>query len=147
MNKQQILQLVMTHKFGAAALAFLATGVGANLMARVLNAVPLAWWFATVKGVAFSLGSAGDVKFGRAVFQPFEDLIQRIAQGTSDAIRDGFAGAAAAGAQKQAVPAPSLELQADKPSPLTVCDENSDAVGLIQAPPALAPKDTDAPTK
>lgn len=130
MDKQQILQLVMAHKVGAAALAFLATGAGANLLARALNAIPLAWWFSMVKGAAFALGSAGDVKLGRAVFQPFEDLIQRIAQGTSDAIRDGFGAAAAAGAQKQAVPAPSLELQADKPSPLV-----------------LAPKDAEPPSK
>ena len=118
MDKQQIIQLLMAHKVGAALLAFLATSAGANLLVRVLNSIPMEWWFSMLRNSAYVFGLAGDTRFGEAVFSPFEDFIVTVIGKSGDSIRDGFIDARIKSSQSHNVPASTPSAPKDTDAPL-----------------------------
>jgi len=121
-NVKMILDLVHQHQLAAATLAFLGTGLGASLLARVINVIPMGWWYGTVWGIFRALSIGGNHKLGRFVWKPIEGALDRLIFKTADSAREGLhsddEAEAADGAAAPPADKKSLELEADKTSPL-----------------------------
>lgn len=138
--------LILAHKFAAALVVFASSGVGANLLARALNMIPLGGWYFLVRGVFAGLSRVGDVRLGRPIWTPFEAFLERFILGTADAAREGLeadneAGGSPEGRDKGVppleinpppLPPPSATLQAFPPAERSL-------LGPIQPPLSGAP--------
>lgn len=83
--------LVMAHKVVAALAFFFASGMGANILARLINRIPLGWWYGIVWGVFRGLSLAGNHRLGRPLWKPFEEFIKRVILKTAEVANDGLA--------------------------------------------------------
>jgi hypothetical protein len=82
--------LVLAHK-GAAALAlFLGSGVGVSILIRVLNALPLGWWYSSLRVTAGLVSAAGRRRLTAAVWRPLELWFENFLGKSVDAIREGL---------------------------------------------------------
>lgn len=82
--------LIMAHKVAAAFALFMASGMGANALVRVLNLIPLGWWYSVVKTFFSGVSRIGNMRFGRPLWQPFEEWLEKFLGGTMDAAREGL---------------------------------------------------------
>ncbi len=121
-----VLDLILEHKMAAAGAFVLSSGIGAQLAIRLLNLLPLAWWYATVETVFYGISVAGGSRFTRPLWDPVEEWFEAFMGKTVDAARRGLrrdngvppAANKPQGAPPGPLPPPSLEMQADSPSPL-----------------------------
>lgn len=115
-----ILALIMEHKMAAALAFLLSSGIGAQVAIRLLNLLPLAWWYATVETVFFGISVVGGHRFTRPLWDPVENWFEAFLGKTMDAARRGLRRDNAVPGGAPATPAnwaKTLEMQADAPPP------------------------------
>lgn len=69
---------------------FLASAAGANLIVRVLNRLDLTRWYDLVETTCHKISRAGNSKFTKLVYEPFETFFQGILTKTVEVANRGF---------------------------------------------------------
>lgn len=90
MHKAEVWQMVLAHKLGALVLAFLTSGTGASLFARLLNAIPMDPVFAAIRLAAQGVSNVGSTSVFRLLYQPLEDWFEKFVMGAAKAICEGL---------------------------------------------------------
>ena len=90
MHKAEVWHLVLAHKLGALALAFLTSGTGASLFARLLNSIPMDPVFAAIRLSASGISRVGSTSIFKLLYQPFEDWFEKFVMGAAKAICEGL---------------------------------------------------------
>ena len=71
---RDVVALVLAHK-GATVLAFLlSSGLGAQILIRILNAIPMAWWYSGLRAVAAAAGGGADAVRDGVFFLEMADV-------------------------------------------------------------------------
>lgn len=84
------LEAVRAHPFLTAVAVLASSGAGANLLARVLNRIPLGGWYAVVRATFRGVSLVGNTRFGRPLWKPFEAWLENFIGKTADAARGGL---------------------------------------------------------
>jgi len=87
---KDIVTLILSHKISAAFVLLFASGLGAPLLAWLLNRIPLGWWYAMVRVCFNALSRAGNTRLGRPAWKPIEEWLENFLWKTADAARDGL---------------------------------------------------------
>lgn len=82
--------LILDHKIEAAAVVFFSSALGAHTLARVLNMIPLGWWYALVRATFRAVSVFGNHKLTRPAWGPIEDMIDRLILETALKAREGL---------------------------------------------------------
>lgn len=73
------------------ALAFvLGGGTVANILARMLNVIPLGPWFAFLGAAGRAVSAFGNLRYSAPAWAPFEEFLVKWIHGSSDAIVGGL---------------------------------------------------------
>lgn len=99
-------------------LAFvLGGGTAANLLARVLNVIPLGPWFAFLGAAGRAVSAFGNRRYSAPAWAPFEEFLVKWIHGSSDAIVGGLLADKAPVATVNVPPEPGVPPPAPPPAP------------------------------
>jgi len=87
---KEFIATMMAHKVSAGVLAFLGTGLGASIFARLLNMIPMDPVFAAIRAAAAGVSAAGNAGPFRLVYQPLEDWFEKFIMGAAKAVCEGL---------------------------------------------------------
>lgn len=92
LNQQSlhVVTLILDHKGAAAMAFFFGTGVGVNILVRILNAIPLGWWYSMLRVTAVGVSAVGRQRLTTPVWRPFEVWFENFLGKSVDAIREGL---------------------------------------------------------
>ncbi len=83
-------KMLADHKWAAAAILFLGSGLGASLLARALNAIPLGPWLAFCGAAARAASRVGNMRFSRVLYEPLETWFQNALTKTVETVNENL---------------------------------------------------------
>lgn len=82
--------MVKEHPFLTLGGVVLSSGAGANVLARILNKVPLGPWFKLLEGVGRTASRVGNLRFHKPLWEPFETWFLKALTGSVNALAAGL---------------------------------------------------------
>ena len=84
------LKMLIENKVALYTVAFITSGLGINIILRLINKVPLDKIYAMLESSARAASVAGNLKFTKPLWEPVETFLQGALKGSLDAINRGF---------------------------------------------------------
>lgn len=114
-------EMVKAHPWLTLAGLLLSSGAGANVLARILNRIPLGPWFAVLEVVGRGASRMGNMKFSRPLWEPIETWFIKALAGSVQALANGLQAdrvADGAGTGEKASGGPARGLPVDPGGPV-----------------------------
>lgn len=84
------LQLMIENKAAVWTVAFITSGLGINIILRLINKIPLEKIYAIIEETAKTVSRMGNLKFTQPLWEPIETFIQKALTGSLEAVNRGF---------------------------------------------------------
>ena len=84
------LKILLENKVAFYTVAFITSGIGINIILRLINKIPLDKLYAVLEASAKGASVAGNMKFTKPLWEPLETFFQKALSGAVDAINRGL---------------------------------------------------------